>query len=82
MQKRQRLLFHRLIRLWLQNSDSVLKQLKPRTSHFASWNDTIVSYVLLMPFPPCFINNLHVPPTCIINALKVQPVFYTSAENS
>ena len=29
---------------------SHLKQLKPRASHFVSWNDTIVSYVLLMPF--------------------------------
>jgi hypothetical protein len=34
-----------------------LKQLKPRASRFVSWNDAIVSYVLLMPCPPLRFSN-------------------------
>jgi len=36
---------------------SHLKQLKPRASHFVSWNCAIVSYVLLIPCPPLHFSN-------------------------
>ena len=50
-QTRQRLLFHGLMSLWLRNSGLRPSNSLATTAHFISWNDTIVSYSLLLPFP-------------------------------
>ena len=50
-QNRIRLLFHGFILLWLRNSRLRLSDSLATTAYFISWNNTIVSDVLLMHFP-------------------------------
>ena len=50
-QNRQGLLFHGFMCLWLRNSGLRPSDSLAMTAHFISWNDTILSDVLLIPFP-------------------------------
>ena len=50
-QNRQRLLFHGFMCLWLRNSGLRPSDSLAMTAHFISWNNAILSDVLLMPLP-------------------------------
>lgn len=51
-QNRQGLLFHGFMCLWLRNSGLRPSDSLAMTEHFISWNDTILSDVLLILFLP------------------------------
>ena len=52
-QNRLRLLFHGFIHLWLRNSGLCPSDSLATAANFISWNNAIVSDVLLISFPYC-----------------------------